>query len=117
MNRSPSPANPDELDRVFSRYFQAQLPDRWPAPPIPVEVAPARAANSHAVPGSARTRLTLAASVAALLALGFVVSYGPVTSTNDGRTDTLLNRSTADGSKGLGAHMPKDDLPPMKLMP
>ena len=37
MNRA-SPT-PDDLDRVFSQYFKAQLPARWPAAPIPVETA------------------------------------------------------------------------------
>ena len=67
---SPQPS-PDDLDRAFSQFFRAQVPAKWPAPPIPADAAPARTA------GAWRGRLTLGASVAALLAIGFAVSYGP----------------------------------------
>lgn len=108
MNRS-SPPTPDDLDRVFSQYFKAQMPARWPAPPIPVHTAPA---VPPARGGSWRTRLTLAGSIAALLVLGFAVSYGPANAPTQPRNGEYIGGSTADGKK-LDKHMPKDDVQPM----
>jgi hypothetical protein len=115
MNRA-SPT-PDDLDKVFSRYFKAQLPARWPAAPIPVDAAPA---VPTARAGSWRTRLTLAASVAALLAIGFGVSYGPGSSPSQPKgSGEYLEHGTAgprpDG-KGLSDHM-KDRAQPTTRQP
>lgn len=107
---NPASPTPDDLDQVFSRYFKAQLPSRWPVAPIPVHAAPAVPA---ARTGSWRTRLTLGASVAALLAVGFGLSYGPGTvpaQPKGGVVDT--NAATANGDK-IEKHMPKDDVKPM----
>jgi hypothetical protein len=116
MNRS-SPT-PDDLDRVFSRYFKAQLPAQWPAAPVPVHTAPAVPVARTS--GSWRNRLTLAASVAALLAIGFGVSYGPGSgpSQPNGTIDTSKTfAGPRDDGKGLGDHLKKDDLQPIKEMP
>ena len=85
--------SPDELDRHLSAYFRAQVPTQWPAAPVPVQ---ARATPRF---GSAwKTRLTLAASVAGLLGLGWVLSSGNMgTSPKPGDSEHLLQKSTANG--------------------
>jgi hypothetical protein len=107
----PQPT-PDDLDRAFSQFFRAQMPARWPAPPIPAQgavPAPVRG-------GAWRNRLTLAASVAAVLALGFAVTYGPSVGPPTKPNGNGIDPSTVVGDgKGLKKHM--DDTPPMKLMP
>lgn len=66
------PREPDEMDRLFAAYFQRQLPEPWPEfrPTPTISVRTSRST-------SGRSRLTLAASVAALLGLGLAVSSGP----------------------------------------
>jgi hypothetical protein len=118
MNRASPPPTPDDLDRVFSRYFKAQMPSKWPAAPIPVHTAATVPATRG---GSWRTRLTLAASVAALLVIGFGVSYGPGSTPNQPKGNgEYLQSGTAgprpDG-KGLGNHIPKDDVQPTTKQP
>lgn len=109
MNRSSPQPSPDDLDRAFSQFFRAQMPTRWPAPPVPVDATPvARTA------GPWRTRLTLGASVAALLVLGFAVSYGPGVA-NSPKGDGFDKTGTANGG-GIHKHM-KDDVPPMEMNP
>ena len=97
MNRTsqhpPDPMTP--ADAAFSRYFRAQLPTQWPAAPIPAYAAPKLPARS----GSWRTRLTLGASVAALLVFGFAFSYGPGTSQPENKNGDMLKTGTADGNK------------------
>lgn len=68
----PLPAEPDDLDRLFSAYFKKELPSQWPACPV------ARSQPSGLVRSgsTSRSRLTLAASVAALLGLGLYASSG-----------------------------------------
>ena len=108
---SPSQPSPDDLDRAFSQFFRAQMPARWPAPPIPVDAQPSPASKAT---GPWRTRLTLGASVAALLALGFAVSYGPgVTAPPKGNGFDKTGQASGDG---IHKHM-KDDVPPMEMMP
>jgi hypothetical protein len=64
--RSPNPAG-DDLDRLFSAYFQAELPAKWPSAPRPwadkVQPKPANMTDDPAT----RSRWALAASVAILL--------------------------------------------------
>lgn len=107
MNRSSPPPSPDDLDRAFSQFFRAQMPAKWPAAPIPADAAPARAA------GSWRVRLTLGASVAALLALGFAVSYGPAIGKPSKPGNGFDETGVADGDK-LKKHLQD---PPMEMMP
>ncbi len=79
----PQPETPDELDRLLSDFFKAQLKQPWPkaplpptalAPIIPSELVSVRANGADHRPlrsptdTTARARFTLAASVA--LALG-----------------------------------------------
>ncbi|MCU0703101.1 MAG: hypothetical protein MUF18_03825 [Fimbriiglobus sp.] len=112
MTRSSPQPNPDDLDRAFSQYFRTQLPGRFPAAPIPTDTAPPPAPHG----GPWRTRLTLAASVAAVLALGLAVSYGPGANrriTPDGGGFDP-NAVVGDG-KGLQKHLP--DAPPMGMVP
>jgi len=95
MNRST--AKPNDLDSLLQGYFQAQVPRTWPEAPLTVEIARQRG------PVASRGRLTLAASIAALLGLGGVLSYAPksTTTTND---SNLLDPATADGRK-LNKHI------------
>ncbi len=103
---SPQPS-PDDLDRAFSQFFRAQVPAKWPAAPIPADAAPARAA------GSWRVRLTLAASVAAMLAFGLAVSYGPTVGQPTKPNGGFDQPPEANGGK-LNKLL-KD--PPMEMMP
>jgi hypothetical protein len=85
--------SPDDLDRHLSAYFRAQVPTQWPSAPMPVQ-ARATPRNSSAW----KTRLTLAASVAGLLGLGWVLSSGNMgTSPKPGESEQLLQKSTANG--------------------
>ena len=95
--------SPDELDRQLSAYFRAQVPTQWPAAPLPVQ---ARATPRH---GSAwKTRLTLAASVAGLLGLGWVLTSGNMgTSPKPNESEQLLQKSTANG-ENLLKKMPQE---------
>lgn len=111
MTLPPPQPTPDDVDRAFSQFFRAQMPARWPAPPIPVQ-----AAETAPVRGGAwRNRLTLVASVAAVLALGFAVTYGPAVGqpTTPGSNGIDKNGVVGDGT-GFKKHMDPD--PPMKLM-
>lgn len=89
MNTSP---NPRDLDGLLRGYFQAQLPRTWPEAPLVVEIARQRS------PVASRGRLTLAASVAALLGFGAVLSYSPQTG-NSTSDPSLLKDATANGKK------------------
>lgn len=72
MNPTPNnPVPPDDLDGRFAAYFRRQLPDPFPAfRGMAVEPSLLAAARRSA----GRSRLTLAASAAALLGLGLVLS-------------------------------------------
>ncbi len=107
MNQHSPQPSPDDLDRAFSQYFRAQVPAKWPAPPIPADAAPARTA------GPWRVRATLGASVAALLAIGFAVSYGPAIGKPGKPGSGFDETGVADGDK-LKKHMQD---PPMEMMP
>ena len=75
---TPSPLPPDDLDRAFAGFFKAELPDPFPGfvPPV-AEPSSLRAARTPARSAGTAGRLTLAASVAALLAVGLWLSSGP----------------------------------------
>ena len=87
-----SPPNPNDLDSLLHGYFQSQLPRTWPEAPLSVEVARQRG------PVASRGRLTLAASVAALLGLGAVLSYSPQPGVSS-NAPSLLKNASADGKK------------------
>jgi hypothetical protein len=96
MNNLPQPPEgPDELDRLLSGFFKAQLKHPWPSAPVPgaaasepSSLAHARASEPRNAParhdGTARARLTLAASVALALGACWVLSSGfePTAPTN-----------------------------------
>jgi len=112
MTRSSPQPSPDDIDRAFSQFFRAQLPARFPEAPIPAD-APAPTARG----GWWRSRLTLGASVAALLAIGFGVSYGPGVGGQpkpQGGSGFDPNGVVSDG-KVIQNHMPKDNVPPMDM--
>ncbi len=93
-------------DAAFTSYFRAQMPARFPTAPIPVDAAPKLPTRGNPW----RTRLTLAASVAALLVFGFTFSYGPATQSQP--KGEIINNPTAGPNgkvKGLADHIPKDD--------
>lgn len=111
------PAEPDEIDRLFSAYFRQQLPKHWPAfdPQPPTEPAVRRSA------AGVRSRATLAVSVAALLGLGLYLSSGPRPLPSESESNPvgsgLLKGATAKGpdlskrlhgapETGKGTHSP-----------
>ena len=96
---STNPESPDELDRLMSAFFKAQLKHPWPNAPVPTSgaartatepselvaartgtaprnnaPAPARPAKGH--DNTARARFTLAASVALMLGTCWYMSNG-----------------------------------------
>jgi hypothetical protein len=95
MNTTPTHAeSPEDLDRLFSDFFKAQLKRPWPNAPVPASGASAKptepselvAARTAETPrsapaparrdNSARARFTLAASVALLLGTCWYLSNG-----------------------------------------
>lgn len=93
MNNLPTnPEPPDELDRLLSEFFKAQLRHPWPNAPVPAASAapasePSALVNTRAVEsrneaaparrdGTARARFTLAASVALALGACWALSSG-----------------------------------------
>lgn len=103
-SRSP---NDDHLDRHFAAYFRSRMPEPWPDCPVPDGTDPARPARRD---GLMTGRLTLAASVAALLGLGLAIAPdtqpragGPVAGPNEPK---LLDKARADGKGLLNATTP-----------
>jgi hypothetical protein len=89
--------SPDDLDRHLSAYFRAQVPAQWPVAPVPVQ-----ARTTPRFGAAWKTRLTLAASVAGLLGLGWVLTSGNLgTSPKQTEAEPLLQKSSADGDKLL----------------
>ena len=71
---------PDDLDRLLRAYFRSEVPSPWPGAPTPATVQPAAAPLSNRL---AHSRLVLAASIAALLVGGWLLtgkSLGPANS-------------------------------------
>jgi hypothetical protein len=68
MNMNTRSSNPsgDELDKLVTAYFKAEMPARWPAAPRPW-ADPARPVNGSTTDPATRTRWALAASVALLV--------------------------------------------------
>jgi len=96
---------PADVDHWLTTYFQAQLPKSFPADPLAAVAEPARPRRA-----AGHARLTLAASVAALLGLGVSLSYGPTAVPTPGAGSGLLNDATADGKKLL-EHLPPPPAP------
>lgn len=98
MNHESKPNPPDDLDRMLSAYFKAQVPHPWP----PFRGGPAEPAGLRSA--AAPSRYVLAASAAALLGLGLYLSSGvqhPSAPAEHATQGTgLLKNATANG-KGL----------------
>lgn len=110
MTRSSPQPSPDDIDRAFTQFFRAQLPARFPEPPIPA-TAPASVARG----GWWRSRLTLGASVAALLVIGFGVSYGPTVGDQPKPQGNGFDKTGTANGEGLKKHMDKNEVPPMDM--
>jgi len=108
MNRNTLPHSTqphDVLDRKFSAFFKAQLPQPWPQAPI-ARVGIANRPASQFDKG----RVTLAASIACLLGLGLALSYGPTFPGRATPNGGLLQNSDADG-KNLQKRMAPEHQP------
>jgi hypothetical protein len=124
MNTPPPHAEaPDELDRLFSEFFKAQLKHPWPNAPVPAsssastqptEPSELRAARAQEAPrntpaparrdSSARARFTLAASVALMLGTCWYLSNGFAPGSRPGQgtpnpATPMLPDSGADADK------------------
>jgi len=86
MNTLPTTEPPDDLDRLLSDFFKAQLKRPWPGAPFPSAtaqsaepsgLAAARAAEAPARRDTAaRARVTLAASAALMFGVTLYLSDG-----------------------------------------
>ncbi len=118
MNTLPTnPEQPDELDRLLSDYFKAQLRYPWPnAPVAPTAVATAttepsglvnRSGASARRDSTSRARFTLAASVALALGASWMLVSGFEPAAFPGGMPTaprgpgMLPGSGADGTDHL----------------
>ena len=63
----------DDLDDLIGAFFRAEMPDPWPGSPRP-RTEPARAPRREARAWAAYSKLALAASLALLLAGGWLLS-------------------------------------------
>ena len=125
MNPTPTHAeSSEELDRLFSEFFKAQLKQPWPNAPVPASGAAKLAEPSELVTArtaetprnapaparrdnSARARFTLAASVALMLGTCWYLSNGlapgsrPVSTPNQGNVPGMLPGSGAHDEDGV----------------
>ncbi len=108
--------SPDDLDRLLSDFFKAQMKNPWPNAPLAQAAEPSELATRLDAPRNepaparrdqtARAKFTLAASVAFLLGTAFYMSdgYAPAPrpgaqpATNGG--PSLLNASDAKAPQG-----------------
>ena len=125
----PITETPDELDRLFSDFFKAQLKRPWPGAPSttsaePSELAVARTAEAprnQPRPATrdttARARFTLAASVAMMFGTCLYLSNGFQPGERQGTPSTPVNGpkilmlpgSGADGDKHLPLQKLEED--------
>jgi len=117
MNHSPRLTDEhDDLDRAFAAYFKKQVPSTWPALHYEPVASPStlRTPSTQPSTGSMRSRVTLAASVAALVGLGLYISSGhrtpPANSSPVVSEPGLMKDSHADG-KELMEKLPKSNPP------
>src|SRR5215213_8749196 len=120
MNTTPTHAeSSEELDRLFSEFFKAQLKHPWPNAPVPASGAAKPAEPSELVTArtaetprnapaparrdnSARARFTLAASVALMLGTCWYLSNGfqpgsrPGVGPNQGDAPGMLDKGGAN---------------------
>ncbi|MBO0699828.1 MAG: hypothetical protein J2P46_15630 [Zavarzinella sp.] len=106
---TPQPNVPgDEVDRLLTAYFRAQMPAKWPAAPVPSGgISPPARQNAVPTDPTAKSRWALAASVALLIGSCWYLSE----KATDGhrRPDTNLTGTTADvkHAKDAGKEKPK----------
>jgi hypothetical protein len=121
MMRPPSkPANPeggrpagDELDGLLRAYFRAEMPDPWPAAPVPeranerlvLTLPPAREEAAPRHSSLFRSRLALALSVA-LLILGALLLGGRFTLEPTGDLDGANLRPSSAARLEYGGSRP-----------
>jgi len=107
------------FDRLLSDYFKAQLPTVWPALPELPRAEPLKLAASHSAErihssvraSDLRSRLTLAASIALLLGVCWLLSNGYQPSPRSEPTaspDGLL-RGAAASNPASGVELRKDN--------
>lgn len=125
MNTTPTHSDAqEELDRLFSEFFKAQLKQPWPNAPVPAsgaakpaepsELVVARATETpRSAPAparrdnSARARFTLVASVALMLGTCWYLSNGfapgerPVSAPNRGDAPGMLHKGGAQPHEGV----------------
>lgn len=84
----------DQLDKVYREYFQHEVPAELP--PIVKSEVPRLRGESH-------SRFVLAASIAALLGLGYLVSSNllPSKPQSKGSASSIYKDAEADGKKLL----------------
>jgi hypothetical protein len=112
-----TPNSPDDLDRLLSDFFKAQMKNPWPNAPLAQTAEPSELATRPEAPRNepaparrdqtARAKFTLAASVAFLLGTAFYMSDGyaptarPVAQpATNGTGPSLFKGSEAKGTPG-----------------
>ena len=115
----PIPRMPDdEVDRLLSAFFRAEMPDPWPeAPEHQSTLADVQPVTVAAAPGVTLnpSRFSLAVSVALLIGTCWCLSRIPVTNTAPPRETGLLNGSTATMPMEMAPMVPMNDLLPTML--
>ena len=106
MNANALPPD-DDLDRMLSAYFKRQMPEQWPACRATSAAEPStlRPATPVGAGSAARSSLTLAASVAALLGLGLYLSSDPRQPNAEPVGPNNLQNSTAKPNGLLEKHL------------
>jgi hypothetical protein len=93
---------PDRTDELLSKFFKSKMPHPWPAAPA---AAFAQPSSLRATAGANRARLTLAASVALLLGVGWYLASG----TNPSERGVIKPAAPATGILNDGsAKTPKE---------
>lgn len=94
----------EPIDRLLKQYFQAEVPNPWPASPLPVTTRPATGQSVRHSNGQRRARLTLAASIVLLLGFGYSMS-SRVDDTRPRARDGEFLRTGVAGPSGLNKHI------------
>jgi len=106
MNDQPlHPTDPDDLDKAFAAFFKKQVP--WPWPSARVESLAVPSTLRTASSGSFRSRVTLAASVAALLGLGLYLSSGQHRASQPAAKGELPESGLLKGAEASGKGLTK----------
>lgn len=104
MNTNALPPD-DDLDRMLSAYFKQQMPEQWPACRATSMAEPSSLRPATPAGQPARSSLTLAASVAALLGLGLYLSSDPRQPNADPIKPNNLDKGTAKPNGLLEKHL------------